>query len=164
MIMYHISNSNLGAILVAENEKGICAVDLGYDKEALIKSLKLSNPQDTIIASDNKAFKKKVKDIIEHVNTGQKLDNIALDIRGTEFQKLVWKHLQSISRGETISYKGLAEKMNKEKSHRAIANACAANKLAVLIPCHRVVKENGDISDYRWGIDIKEKLLSLEKN
>lgn len=164
MISYLISNCNLGAILVAEKGQGICAIYVGYDKEALIRSLKLDNPDEIVMPSDNGNLKKRVRDIIEHMNTGKKIDSLTLDIQGTEFQKLVWKELQNIPRGETISYKELAEKMNKEKSHRAIANACAANKLAILIPCHRVVKENGDISGYRWGVGIKEKLLRLEKN
>jgi AraC family transcriptional regulator, regulatory protein of adaptative response / methylated-DNA-[protein]-cysteine methyltransferase len=163
IIRFAVGECSLGSILVAASEKGVCAILLGDDPGLLARNLQDQFPKATLIGGDDE-FEKLVANVVgfvESPNVGLKLP---LDIRGTAFQQRVWKELQRIPAGETVSYSELAKRIGFPKSVRAVAQACGANTIAVAIPCHRVVRTDGDISGYRWGVARKKKLLTLEKN
>lgn len=105
-----------------------------------------------------------LKEILNFIDGNQSHIDLPLDIRGTTFQKQVWEALQKITYGETCTYKDIANQINKPKSVRAVANACGANPTALIVPCHRVVKNDGSLGGYRWGIERKRKLLNSEKS
>lgn len=161
MINYVVKRVDIGNILVAKSERGVCAIFLGENKKSLINSLHLAYPKTPL--KENNEQEIWAQEILSYINEPRGPCAIALDIEGTPFQKEVWQALMSIPRGETLTYKALAQKMNQEKSYRAVANACGANKIAILIPCHRVVGQKGNLTGYRWGLEKKEKLLEREK-
>jgi len=161
-IQFAVSACSLGTVLVAQSAKGVCAILLGESPELLAYDLKQRFPKADICAGDS-AF----EDVIARVTTlidkpGQGL-GLPLDVRGTAFQKRVWKALQRIPAGETISYTSLAKRLGVPKAIRAVAGACAANTIAVAIPCHRVLRNDGTLAGYRWGIERKRALLKKEK-
>ncbi|NOT68901.1 MAG: methylated-DNA--[protein]-cysteine S-methyltransferase [Methylophilaceae bacterium] len=160
-IQFALRACSLGWILVAASELGICAIFLGDDAEVLIHDLQGRFPQSNFIGGDQalEALMVKVVDFIEAPAMG--LD-LPLDIRGSAFQQKVWQALREIPAGETASYSDIAKKIGAPKAFRAVAQACAANALAVVIPCHRVVKSDGAISGYRWGVQRKITLLARE--
>jgi AraC family transcriptional regulator of adaptative response/methylated-DNA-[protein]-cysteine methyltransferase len=160
-IEYTIKNSSLGSVLVARSESGICAILMSDESELLVDDLHVCFPNASIEKGNGQleTIAGKVVDFIE--NPKDEL-NVTLDIGGTDFQRKVWNALQNVPLGTTVSYKDIAKKLRKPRSVRAVAGACAANKLAVVIPCHRVVKSDGKLSGYRWGTDRKQKLLVLE--
>jgi len=162
-IRFAIGESYLGSILVAASEKGVCAIHLGDDPDLLARILQDQFPKAEIIGGD-KEFEKLVANVVGFMESPEVGFKLPLDIRGTAFQQRVWKELQRIPVGDTISYAELAKRIGSPKSVRAVAQACGANTIAVAIPCHRVVRTNGDISGYRWGVARKKKLLSVEKN
>lgn len=160
-IHFAIAQSSLGAILVARTEKGVCAISLGDTPQPLLAELQDRFPNAELIGGDA-AFDRMVARIvglIEAPGTGLELP---LDLRGTAFQQRVWQALQQVAPGETVSYAELARRIGAPSSHRAVAAACAANTLAVAIPCHRVVRSDGALSGYRWGIARKRELLKRE--
>jgi AraC family transcriptional regulator of adaptative response/methylated-DNA-[protein]-cysteine methyltransferase len=161
-IRFAIGESSLGSILVAASQKGVCAIFLGDDPEVLARNLQEQFPKADIIGGDAE-FEKLVAQVVGFVESPDVGLKLPLDIRGTAFQQRVWKELQRIPVGETASYSEVASRIKLPKSVRAVAQACGANTLAVAIPCHRVVRTNGDISGYRWGVARKKKLLALEK-
>ena len=161
-IRFAIGESSLGAILVAASEKGVCAILLGDEPDVLARDLQDQFPKANIIGGDVE-FEKLVAKVVGFVESPRIGLDLPLDIRGTAFQRRVWKELQRIPVGETISYSDLAKRIGLPKSARAVAQACGANRVAVVIPCHRVVRIGGDISGYRWGVTRKRKLLALEK-
>lgn len=160
-IRFAIGQCSLGAILVAMSDKGICAILLGDDAEALLRELQDRFPSARLIGGDGD-FEQKVALVVGLVESpGRELD-LPLDIRGTVFQQKVWQALRQIPAGATISYAELARRIGQPRAVRAVAGACAANALAVAIPCHRVVRSDGGLSGYRWGIARKRQLLARE--
>lgn len=161
-IRFAIAKTSLGALLVAASEKGVCAILLGDDPEKLLRDLQDRFHRARLVGGDAK-FEKlvaKIVGVVEHPGKG--LD-LPLDIRGTAFQQRVWKALATIPAGKTASYAQIAKKIGRPQAARAVAQACAANNLAIAIPCHRVVKTDGGLSGYRWGVARKQELLKREE-
>lgn len=160
-IRFALAQCALGAILVAQSARGICAISLGDDPEALLRELQDRFPQARLIGGDAE-FETLVAQVIGFVEApGIGLD-LPLDIRGTAFQERVWQALRQVPPGQTVSYAEIARRIGSPKSVRAVAQACAANRIAVAIPCHRVVRHDGAISGYRWGVARKRALLAQE--
>lgn len=161
MIYFALGNCYLGNFLVAQTTKGICALFLGNPEDTL-KELQDTFPHATLVG-DNTNFKYTIAQVIALLDNESSIP-LDLDISGTLFQKRVWEILKNIPVGETRSYSQIADNMNMPKAARAVAKACASNKIAILIPCHRVIKNDGKISGYRWGIPLKGEILKKEKN
>lgn len=160
-VRFAVAETSLGAMLVAESDKGICAVALGDDPDTLVRDLQDRFPKARLIG-DDEAFQRRVAEVVglvEHPGRGVELP---LDIRGTAFQQKVWAALRRIPAGQTLSYAELAERIGDPKAVRAVAGACAANSLALLVPCHRIVRTDGALSGYRWGTERKRVLLQRE--
>lgn len=152
---------SLGTVLVAATGKGICALLLGDDPAELSAELQRRFPGAELTGGDE-AFAKLVAQAIRHVEAPAPRWNLPLDLRGTPFQQCVWQALREIPVGTTDSYTGVAERIGRPAAVRAVAAACAANPVAVAVPCHRVVRRDGGISGYRWGVARKRALLALE--
>jgi len=160
-IRFAIGECSLGSILVARSERGVCAILLGDDPEALARELQDKFPRATLIGGDA-GFEELVAKVVGFVEApGLGLD-LPLDVRGTAFQQRVWQALREIPAGSTASYTEVARRIGAPKSVRAVAHACATNPLAVAIPCHRVVRNDGGLSGYRWGVERKRALLQRE--
>ena len=160
-IRFAIGECALGSILVAKSAKGICAIFLGDDPDALLRDLQDHFPHASLIGGDA-GFEEMVAKVVGFVEApGIGLD-LPVDLRGTAFQQRVWQALREIPPGATASYTDIARRIGAPKSVRAVARACAANKLAVAIPCHRVIRHDGAQSGYRWGIERKRALLERE--
>jgi len=160
-LQFAIGESSLGFVLVAQSGKGICAVLLDSDPRALTRDLQNRFPNATLIGSDSQ-LENLVAKVVTFVEDPWRDLDVPLDVRGTEFQQRVWKALGAIPVGSTASYSDVANKIGLPKSFRAVAQACAANALAVVIPCHRVVSSDGALSGYHWGVDRKRNLLKRE--
>lgn len=160
-VRYTLTDCALGRCLVAESERGICAILLGDDDATLVAELHELFPaaQDEAADAD---FQQHVREVIAVINTRNTPLSLPLDIRGTAFQLQVWQALRAIPCGKTVSYQQLASAIGKPKAVRAVARACGANKLAIVIPCHRVIRNDGALSGYRWGIARKAQLLQRE--
>jgi AraC family transcriptional regulator of adaptative response/methylated-DNA-[protein]-cysteine methyltransferase len=156
-----IGACSLGAILVAATPRGVCAILLGDDPAALAHDLEQRFPRARLVGADP-AFAQLVAQVVALVEQPRIGTTLPLDIRGTVFQQRVWKALCQIPAGNTASYTEIARRIGAPRSVRAVAQACAANALAVAIPCHRVVRSNGDLSGYRWGVARKRALLDRE--
>jgi len=161
-IKFAIGQCSLGAILVARSEKGVCAILLGEDPEELVRDLQDRFPKAKLIGGDEE-FEKLVAKVVGFVEAPALGLDLPLDVRGTAFQQRVWEALRKIPAGATASYAEIAERIGAPKAVRAVAAACAANKIAVAIPCHRVVRKDGDLSGYRWGVARKRALLAKEQ-
>lgn len=161
-VWFAVGQCSLGAILVAESPRGICAILLGDSPQRLVESLQDNFPQAQLLGNDEE-FERRIATVVGFVDQPAAEWSLPLDIRGTAFQQRVWHALRSIPVGETLSYSQVAEKIGSPKAVRAVAGACAANLLAVAIPCHRVVKQDGNISGYRWGVARKKSLLEKEQ-
>jgi AraC family transcriptional regulator of adaptative response/methylated-DNA-[protein]-cysteine methyltransferase len=161
VIRFAVGECSLGSILVAKSEKGLCALQLGGDPQLLVQDLQDRFPRARLIGGD-RDFEKLVARVVGFVEApGLGLD-LPLDIRGTAFQQRVWAALREIPAGTTVSYSDIAKTIGAPKAVRAVAGACAANALAVAIPCHRVVRRDGALSGYRWGIERKRALIERE--
>jgi AraC family transcriptional regulator, regulatory protein of adaptative response / methylated-DNA-[protein]-cysteine methyltransferase len=160
-IRFAIGESSLGAILVAATDKGVCAILLGDDPEALVRDLQDRFNRAELVGGDA-AFEALVAKVVGLVEDPRQGVDLPLDVRGTVFQQKVWQALQGVKPGETASYSDIAERIGAPKAVRAVAQACAANKLAVAIPCHRVVRHDGALSGYAWGVERKRALLDRE--
>lgn len=161
-ICFAVGECSLGSILVARTNKGVCAILMGDDPDALARDLQDRFPRGRLIGG-NAGFEKLAAKVIGFVEApGLGLD-LPLDIRGTVFQQRVWQALREIPTGSTTSYAEIAKRIGAPKSVRAVASACAANPIAVAIPCHRVVRNDGAIAGYRWGVARKRALLEREK-
>lgn len=160
-IRFAIGQCSLGAILVAASQRGICAILMDDDPQSLIQDLQDRFPKSEFIGGDIE-FEQWVAQVVGFVESPAIGLNLPLDIRGTAFQQRVWQALREIPPGSTASYRDIAERIGAPKAVRAVAGACAANALAVAIPCHRVVRNDGAISGYRWGIERKRALLDKE--
>ncbi|NGM88310.1 bifunctional DNA-binding transcriptional regulator/O6-methylguanine-DNA methyltransferase Ada [Parapusillimonas sp. SGNA-6] len=160
-IRFAIGQSSLGAILVAQSARGICAILLGDDPEKLAHDLQDMFPRANLLGGDE-VFEQLVATVVGFIEAPTIGLHLPLDIRGTVFQQRVWKALQEIPPGATVSYTELARRIGAPAATRAVASACAANRLAVAIPCHRVVRSSGELSGYRWGVERKRTLLDRE--
>jgi len=160
-IRFALGECSLGAILVATSERGVCAILLGDEPEMLIHDLEDRFPNANLIGGD-KDYELLVAKVVGFIETPALGLDLPLDIRGTAFQQRVWQALQRIPVGSTTTYSQIAQDIDAPKSARAVASACAANPLAVAIPCHRVVRNNGALSGYRWGVSRKRTLLERE--
>lgn len=160
-IRFAIGQCSLGAILVAASTRGICAILMGDDPEALVRELQDSFSGATLIGGEA-GFEQLVAKVVGFVEAPGLGVNLPLDVRGTAFQQRVWQALREIPAGETASYTDIARRIGTPNAVRAVAGACAANKLAVAIPCHRVVRTDGSVSGYRWGVERKRALLERE--
>ncbi len=161
-IHFATGECSLGTILVAQSDRGICAILLGEEPAALARDLKHKFPHATFVGDDTE-FKNLLFGIISEIERPGHWNDLPLDIRGTAFQRRVWEILRTIPPGATLSYAEVAARLGAPKSARAVAQACAANVLAVAIPCHRVVRNDGALSGYRWGVERKRALLDREK-
>ncbi|MEO8499888.1 MAG: bifunctional DNA-binding transcriptional regulator/O6-methylguanine-DNA methyltransferase Ada [Vicinamibacteria bacterium] len=161
VIRFAIGETSLGPVLVAASEKGVCSILFGDDPGALAEDLQTRFPKARLVGGD-RSFEKWVAKVVGFVEAPRLGLDLPLDIRGTVFQRRVWKALLEIPIGSTASYAEVAKKVGAPKSARAVAQACASNRLAVAIPCHRVVRNDGDLSGYRWGVERKRTLLSRE--
>lgn len=158
-IDYTIAETFLGEVVVAETEKGICAVVFGCEPDILYVYFPDAEIRQVSIKTG-----KYFAAVISCINNPFKKHKIPLLVEGTEFQKKVWKAIEKIPAGKTVSYKDIAIKIGKPGAYRAVANACGANIIPVLIPCHRVVASEGKIGGYSGGLDIKRKLLAAEES
>ena len=161
-IRFAVGQCSLGAILVAATRVGVCAILLGDDPHKLLEDLAARFSEAELLGGDG-AFESLVARVVGFVEQPWKPLDLPLHIRGTAFQELVWKALRRVPAGETVSYSELAKRLGRPNSARAVAGACAANPLAVAIPCHRVVRSDGGLSGYRWGIERKSALLARER-
>ncbi|MBV2180095.1 MAG: bifunctional DNA-binding transcriptional regulator/O6-methylguanine-DNA methyltransferase Ada [Castellaniella sp.] len=161
VIRFAVGQCSLGAILVAQSQRGVCAILLGDDPDCLVRDLQDQFPRAGLIGGDG-GFEQLVAQVVGFVEAPAIGLNLPLDVRGTAFQQRVWQALRRIPPGATVSYAEIAERIGAPKAARAVARACAANHLAVAIPCHRVVRQDGGISGYRWGVDRKRELLRRE--
>jgi AraC family transcriptional regulator of adaptative response/methylated-DNA-[protein]-cysteine methyltransferase len=160
-LRFAVGQCSLGAILVARSEVGICAILLGDDPDALTRDLQDRFPQARLVGGDA-TFEAWVARVVGFVEAPAIGLDLPLDIRGTAFQQRVWQALQAIPPGETASYAEIARRIGAPAATRAVAQACGANALAVAIPCHRVVRRDGGLSGYRWGVERKRALLVRE--
>ncbi len=162
-IRFAIGECSLGSILVAASERGVCAILMGDDPGELVRDLQDRFPRANLIGGDP-TFEVVVARVVGFVEApGLGLD-LPLDVRGTAFQQRVWQALRKIPAGSTVSYTDVAKRIGAPKSVRAVAQACAANAIAVAIPCHRVVRTDGALSGYRWGVERKRALLEKESH
>jgi AraC family transcriptional regulator of adaptative response/methylated-DNA-[protein]-cysteine methyltransferase len=160
-IRFAIGECSLGAILVAASGKGVCAIDFGDDPEVLIRALQDRFPKAELVGGDP-AFEQLVARVVGLVEAPAMGVDLPLDVRGTAFQHRVWRALREIPAGSTASYGEIARRIGAPPAVRAVAQACASNVLAVAIPCHRVVRHDGALAGYRWGVERKRTLLQRE--
>jgi len=160
-IRFAIGACSLGAILVAQSARGVCAILLGDDPDALARELQDRFPRARLIGGD-RDYERLVAQVVGFVEAPALGLDLPLDVRGTAFQQRVWQALREIPVGSTASYSEIARRIGAPKASRAVAQACAGNMLAVAIPCHRVVRNDGDLSGYRWGVPRKRALLERE--
>ena len=161
VVRFAVGQCSLGAILVASSEKGVASILIGDNPDALVRDLQDRFRNARLIGgdSDYELLVARVVGLIEAPRLG--LD-LPLDVRGTAFQQRVWQALRDIPAGRTVTYTDIARKIGSPKSVRAVAGACAANNIAVAIPCHRVVRNDGSLSGYRWGVERKRVLIDRE--
>lgn len=162
VIRHTVAPSTLGLVLVAATERGLCAIEIGDDAEALVAGLRARFPAASFVSGDA-AFAELVDRVVALVDGKGDAAALPLDLRGTAFQQRVWQALRAIPAGETLSYADLAARIGRPGASRAIASACAANSLAIAVPCHRIVRGDGSVSGYRWGVERKRALLARER-
>jgi AraC family transcriptional regulator of adaptative response/methylated-DNA-[protein]-cysteine methyltransferase len=162
-ITYAIGSSSMGMILVARSTRGICAILMGDTEETLLVDLQQRFPQALLVPGDAD-FSETLEKVVAWTEQPRNSHiDLPLDIRGTAFQQRVWQALQAIPVGETASYAEIAQRIGNPGSVRAVAQACASNALAMAIPCHRVLRSDGALSGYRWGVERKKELLRREQ-
>lgn len=161
-VVFAVAQCHLGAVLVARSARGICTISLGDDPQQLVVELQQRFTAATLLAG-NAQFEQQIAQVIGFLENPEQGLDLPLDIRGTAFQHRVWTALCKIPPGETLSYRQLAERIGAPTSARAVAKACAKNTLAVAIPCHRIVRQDGALSGYRWGVERKRALLDCER-
>jgi AraC family transcriptional regulator, regulatory protein of adaptative response / methylated-DNA-[protein]-cysteine methyltransferase len=160
-IRFAVGECSLGSILVAATDKGVCAILLDDDPEALVRDLQDRFPRAELIGGDQR-FEELVAKVVGLVEAPALGLDLPLDVRGTAFQQRVWQALREIPAGSTVSYAEIAARIGSPKAVRAVAQACASNAIAVAIPCHRVVRNDGALSGYQWGVERKRVLLERE--
>jgi AraC family transcriptional regulator, regulatory protein of adaptative response / methylated-DNA-[protein]-cysteine methyltransferase len=160
-IHYTAVPTSLGLLLVAVTERGVCGVSLGDDEASLVAALRNEFPAAELVRASD-AQDRLVDAVVAHVEGKASADELPLDVKATAFQWQVWRALQRIPEGATRSYQAIAEELGRPTAARAVARACASNRIAILIPCHRVVRGDGALGGYRWGIARKAALLARE--
>jgi AraC family transcriptional regulator of adaptative response/methylated-DNA-[protein]-cysteine methyltransferase len=160
-IHFAVGQCSLGAILVAQSKRGVCAILLGDDPHQLVCDLQDQFRRANLIGADNN-FEQLIAKVVVIIEAPAIGFDLPLDVRGTAFQERVWQALGEIPLGSTASYADIAQRIGAPKAVRAVAQACGANRLAVAIPCHRVVRSDGNLSGYRWGVERKRQLLDRE--
>ena len=160
-IAFATSKSSLGTVLVARSARGVCAILIGSQAGELTADLAAQFP-DSALAQNDEKLAGDLEKILRFIETPAGGLDLELDIRGTPFQRRVWDALCAIPSGRTVTYAALARRIGEPGSARAVANACAANAIALVIPCHRVVRSDGTLSGYRWGEERKRALLARE--
>jgi len=161
-IKYTMSKSSLGQVLVAATERGVSAVYLGDAPRKLVSELRQEYPH-AEIATEKGAFSEWVNEIVARIEGSAPRRELPLDLQATAFQRRVWQELQRIPRGTTTTYKQVAKALGKPRAVRAVAQACASNPVSIVVPCHRVVRADGNLAGYRWGLGRKQKLLEREQ-
>ncbi|MEX5548885.1 bifunctional DNA-binding transcriptional regulator/O6-methylguanine-DNA methyltransferase Ada [Pseudomonas pergaminensis] len=161
-ILFAVGQCSMGAILVAQSARGVCAILLGDDPDQLVRDLQDQFPKAELVGADQR-FEQLVAQVVGFIEAPALGLDLPLDLRGTAFQERVWQALRDIPPGSTASYAQIAKRIGAPTSFRAVAQACGANSLAVAIPCHRVVRSNGELSGYRWGVERKQQLLAREQ-
>ncbi len=154
---YAIGTCSLGSLLIAHGPQGISALFLGADRSELQNRF-----PNALLQNAPTQLEKLLHEIIQYIENPSPPFSIPLDEKGTDFQRRVWKALRAIPLGSTSTYSAIAQQIGSPKSARAVAQACAANPIAILTPCHRVIRADGSLSGYRWGVDLKKKLLQQE--
>lgn len=162
-IRFALGQCSLGAILVAESDQGICSIALGDAPEPLLAQLQAQFPRADLVGGDA-AFERRVAQVVGFVEQPALGLELPLDVRGSAFQQRVWQALRAVPAGQTLSYAELARRIGQPRAARAVARACASNPLAVAIPCHRVVRGDGALAGYRWGVARKQALLASERS
>lgn len=166
IISYACRETAFGLLMMAATDRGVCFAMFGNSESSLRADLTAEFSEATLSASENEQCKELsewIEALDAHLSCNAPHPNLPLDLRGTAFQLLVWRFLLSVPEGDVVSYAEVAAGIGRPNAHRAAANACAANRVAVLVPCHRVLRGNGDIGGYRWGIDRKRALLDAER-
>lgn len=161
-IRFAVGHCSLGGILVASTEIGVCRIAIGDDPDVLVSELEEEFANADLVDGDEE-FEKLVAQVIAYVETPAVGWDLPLDLRGTAFQLRVWRALAEIPRGTTTTYRELAGRVDRPAATRAVAHACAANRIAVAIPCHRVVRSDGTLAGYRWGVERKAALIERER-
>ncbi len=161
-ITYGLAQCFLGWVIVAATDRGICAIEFGDDPEVLPEQVQSRFPNAQLNLADS-GFKTLIQEVVDFIESPKDNFQVPLDIQGTAFQQQVWEVLRQIKPGETLSYTDVAERLGKPNAVRAVASACASNKLAVVIPCHRVTSKDGKAGGYRWGTERKKRLLESEQ-
>jgi AraC family transcriptional regulator, regulatory protein of adaptative response / methylated-DNA-[protein]-cysteine methyltransferase len=161
-IGYAVANSSLGKVLVGATERGVSAVYLGDRESSLVEALRKEYPK-AEISRANGASEAWLKEILQRIEGSAPSVELPLDVKATAFQRRVWQELQKIPRGTTRTYTQVAQSLGKPEAVRAVARACATNPVSIVVPCHRVVRMDGNLAGYRWGLSRKEKLLEREK-
>ncbi len=161
-VAYTLADTSVGRVLMAVTDKGICAISLGSDDDQLVAELR-RDFAGAAIERDDAALQHLITALIGQID-GELPTRLPLDVRATAFQRLVWDELWAIPHGETRSYTQIAEQIGRPSAARAVASACGSNRIAVAIPCHRVVGSSGHLSGYRWGVERKRALLDMERS
>ncbi|MDC7676079.1 methylated-DNA--[protein]-cysteine S-methyltransferase [Asticcacaulis machinosus] len=161
VLHYAIGPSSLGWVLVARSEDGLCSLMIDDDEDALRAELQSRFPK-ADLTEDADGLAAMVSSVVQLIDAPDTAWGGALDLRGTAFQRSVWQALMTVRAGETLTYSELAQRVGKPKAVRAVAAACGANHVAVIVPCHRIVGKNGSLTGYRWGVERKAALLQRE--
>jgi AraC family transcriptional regulator of adaptative response/methylated-DNA-[protein]-cysteine methyltransferase len=164
IVRFAVGECSLGAVLVAATDRGVCAIELGDDPDGLVRALQDRFHAAELVGGNDEfeALVARAVAIVEHPERPGLATDLPLDVRGTAFQERVWQALRAIPAGETRTYADIARAIGAPSSVRAVAGACGANHVAVAIPCHRVVRSDGSLSGYRWGVERKASLLARE--
>lgn len=160
-IRFAVAQCSLGAVLVAATDVGVCCIQLADDPQALTDALQTRFPKAELVGADER-FDRTIAYVCGYIDKPDTAFELPLDIRGTVFQQKVWAALQRIPLGQTATYADIARAIGQPRAHRAVAGACAANPIAVAVPCHRVVRKDSGLSGYRWGVERKRALLLRE--
>ena len=161
-IDYTITQSPIGKVLVGATERGVSAVYFGDGEKTLVNELRAEYPQ-AVISPASRTFSDWVQAIVHHLEGKQPRLDLPLDVQATAFQRRVWQELQRIPYGSTRTYAQVAQAIGKPRAVRAVARACATNPVSIVVPCHRVIRGDGSLAGYRWGLGRKEKLIEREK-
>src|SRR6185295_18953927 len=162
-ISYTIAASPMGQLLVAVTERGVCALRMADSDAELEKDLREEFPN-AQLKRDESALRESVRKILNHLEKNEPRLDLPLDIQATAFQRQVWEQLRAIPYGQTVSYGDVAKALGKPGAVRPVGRACATNPVALIIPCHRVVREDKSLGGYRWGLERKKKLIESERD
>ncbi|MEO8714727.1 MAG: methylated-DNA--[protein]-cysteine S-methyltransferase [Acetobacteraceae bacterium] len=161
-IRWAFGQSSLGGFIAATSDRGLVAFEFGDGRTPLVDALRLRFP-DAVVEEDDAGLSGTVEELAAVVEHPEQQSDLALDVRGSDYEKRVWDALRRIPAGQTVSYGAMAAKLGAPREAREVAEACAANTIAILIPCHRVTKKDGSIAGYRWGFKRKRALLARER-